>query len=74
MHLSTRSKKCEQNMVAALNNNANVNHVVKEEGQYPESLGKSAKQNIRQIINEILNFVFSWKTDFLGFAILYGNI
>lgn len=60
-------------MVAALNNNANVNHVVKEEGQYPESLGKSAKQNIRQII-KILNFVFSWKTDFLGFAILYGNI
>ena len=56
-------------MVVALNNNANVNHVVKEEGQYPESLGKSAKQNIRQIINEILILCFLGKQ--ISLALLF---
>ena len=40
VYSSTPSKNCEQNNVAALNDNVNVKHVVREEGKYPESLGK----------------------------------
>ena len=45
VHSSTPSKNCEQNNVAALNDNVNVKHVAREEEKYPEFLGKSPKQN-----------------------------